>query len=108
MSSSALRCRRPGPMPTCRPARASASALIRNGRSVFRLPMPVPETPAAALGYRRLMLGLLVAPALLWLVALIILPHLDLPLLSFREPLAPPKSLPSLPHSPPFFAQPPS
>jgi len=34
---------------------------------------------------RRLVLVLLLAPALLWLLALIILPHLDLALLSFRE-----------------------
>jgi len=35
------------------------------------------------------MLGLLLAPALLWLLALIILPHVDLALLSFRERIAP-------------------
>jgi spermidine/putrescine transport system permease protein len=41
-------------------------------------------------GWRnQLMLGLLLAPALLWLLALIILPHVDLALLSFRERIAP-------------------
>jgi hypothetical protein len=35
--------------------------------------------------HRRLMLGLLLAPALIWLFALIVLPHLDLALLSVRE-----------------------
>ena len=43
------------------------------------------EAAATAAWHRRLMLGLLLAPALLWLFALIILPHLDLALLSFRE-----------------------
>ena len=38
---------------------------------------------------RRLVLALLLAPALLWLVALIVLPHVDLALLSFRERVAP-------------------
>ena len=38
---------------------------------------------------RRLMLGLMLAPALLWLFALIVLPHVDLAILSFRERLAP-------------------
>jgi spermidine/putrescine transport system permease protein len=44
---------------------------------------------AAAGGYRRLLLALLLAPALLWLVLLIILPHLDLALLSLRERTGP-------------------
>jgi len=35
------------------------------------------------------MLGLLLAPALIWLFALIVLPHLDLALLSFRERTGP-------------------
>jgi spermidine/putrescine transport system permease protein len=39
--------------------------------------------------HRRLMLGLLLAPALIWLFALIVLPHLDLALLSFRERTGP-------------------
>lgn len=34
---------------------------------------------------RRLLLGLLLAPALLWLFGIILLPHLDLALLSFHE-----------------------
>jgi spermidine/putrescine transport system permease protein len=39
--------------------------------------------------HRRLMLGLLLAPALIWLFALIVLPHLDLALLSIRERTGP-------------------
>jgi spermidine/putrescine transport system permease protein len=66
----------------------------------------MPETPAAALGYRRLVLGLLLAPALLWLVALIILPHLDLALLSFRERVAPREYVASLAHYRTFFGEP--
>ena len=37
----------------------------------------------------RLMLGLLLTPAIIWLLALIVLPHLDLGILSFRERTAP-------------------
>ena len=43
------------------------------------------EATATKGWHRRLMLGLLLAPALIWLFALIVLPHLDLALLSFRE-----------------------
>ncbi len=66
----------------------------------------MPKTPAAALGYRRLMLGLLLAPALLWLFALIILPHLDLALLSLRERVAPREYVASLAHYRTFFSEP--
>ncbi|UUZ76857.1 hypothetical protein LP414_05300 [Polaromonas sp. P1(28)-13] len=37
----------------------------------------------------RLMLLLLLAPALIWLVGLIVLPHIDLAVLSLRERVAP-------------------
>jgi spermidine/putrescine transport system permease protein len=66
----------------------------------------MPETPAAALWYRRLMLGLLLAPALLWLFALIVLPHVDLALLSFRERVAPRKYVASLAQYRTFFSEP--
>jgi spermidine/putrescine transport system permease protein len=55
---------------------------------------------------RRLMLGLLLAPALLWLFALIVLPHIDLALLSFRESVAPRQYVPSLAQYHTFFAEP--
>src|ERR1700722_12743193 len=55
---------------------------------------------------RRLVLALLLAPALLWLVGLILLPHVDLALLSFRERVAPREYVPSLAQYRTFFAEP--
>jgi spermidine/putrescine transport system permease protein len=52
------------------------------------------------------MLTLLLAPALLWLLALIILPHLDLALLSFRERTAPGEYRASLAQYGTFFTEP--
>jgi spermidine/putrescine transport system permease protein len=54
----------------------------------------------------RLALGLLVAPALLWLGALIVLPHVDLAVLSFRERVAPREYVPSLAQYKTFFIEP--
>src|SRR5271170_2919204 len=54
----------------------------------------------------RLALGLLLAPALLWLGALIILPHVDLALLSFRERIGPRQYVPSLAQYKTFFTEP--
>jgi spermidine/putrescine transport system permease protein len=64
------------------------------------------EAPAAAQWSRRLLLALLLAPALLWLLALIILPHLDLAVLSFRERVAPREYTPSLAQYRTFFGEP--
>jgi len=44
----------------------------------------------------RLLLGLLMAPALLWLFGLIVLPHVDLAILSLRARVAPGEYAPSL------------
>jgi spermidine/putrescine transport system permease protein len=55
---------------------------------------------------RRLMVGLLLAPALLWLFALIVLPHVDLALLSFRERTAPREFVTSLAQYRTFFTEP--
>ncbi|HYM29061.1 MAG TPA: ABC transporter permease [Steroidobacteraceae bacterium] len=55
---------------------------------------------------RRLLLTLLLAPALLWLLLLIVLPHLDLALLSFRERVAPRQFVPSLAQYRTFFTEP--
>jgi spermidine/putrescine transport system permease protein len=55
---------------------------------------------------RRLMLTLLLAPALLWLFALIVLPHVDLALLSFRERTAPREYDASLAQYRTFFTEP--
>jgi spermidine/putrescine transport system permease protein len=54
----------------------------------------------------RLTLGLLLAPAVLWLGALIILPHAELALLSFRERVAPRHYVPSLAQYRTFFLEP--
>jgi spermidine/putrescine transport system permease protein len=56
--------------------------------------------------HRRLILLLLLAPALLWLVGLIILPHVDLALLSLRERVAPREYVPSLAQYRTFFTEP--
>lgn len=61
-----------------------------------------PETKWAG----RLGLGLLLAPALLWLGALIILPHVDLALISLRERVGPRHYVPSLAQYATFFTEP--
>src|SRR5271166_877888 len=64
---------------------------------------------AAALPARwqgRLELGLLLAPAVLWLGALIILPHIDLALLSFRERVGPRQYVAGLAQYKTFFTEP--
>jgi len=55
---------------------------------------------------RRLILILLLAPALLWLFALIVLPHVQLALLSLRERVAPHVYKPSLAQFHTFIAEP--
>jgi len=54
----------------------------------------------------RLGLGLLLAPAILWLGALIILPHVDLAVLSLRERVGPRQYVPSLAQYSTFFTEP--
>jgi spermidine/putrescine transport system permease protein len=54
----------------------------------------------------RLSLGLLLAPAVLWLGALIVLPHVDLAVLSFRERIGPRHYAASLAQYKTFFAEP--
>jgi spermidine/putrescine transport system permease protein len=54
----------------------------------------------------RLGVGLLLAPALLWLGALIVLPHADLAILSFREHVGPRHYVPSLAQYETFFREP--
>src|SRR5271167_5101387 len=53
-----------------------------------------------------LVLGLLLAPALLWLGLLVILPHVDLALLSFRERTGPRQYVASLAQYRTFFTEP--
>ncbi len=64
------------------------------------------ESAAGGAWKGRLMLGLMLAPALLWLFALIVLPHVDLALLSFRERLAPREYGASLAQYRTFFGEP--
>jgi spermidine/putrescine transport system permease protein len=54
----------------------------------------------------RLMLGLLLAPAILWLLGLIVLPHVDLAVLSLRERVGPQHYEPSLAQYRTFFLEP--
>ena len=56
--------------------------------------------------HHKLVLALLLAPALLWLLGLIILPHLDLAVLSFRERVAPREYVASLAQYRTFFGEP--
>src|SRR6202161_3417190 len=54
----------------------------------------------------RVGLGLLLAPAILWLGALIILPHVDLAVLSLRERIGPRHYVPSVAQYRTFFTEP--
>jgi spermidine/putrescine transport system permease protein len=54
----------------------------------------------------RLMLLLLLAPALIWLLGLIVLPHIDLAVLSLRERVAPRQYVPSLAQYRTFIEEP--
>ena len=54
----------------------------------------------------RLSLGLLLAPALFWIGALVVLPHVDLAILSFRQRVGPRSYEPSLAQYKTFFAEP--
>jgi spermidine/putrescine transport system permease protein len=64
------------------------------------------EAPSPGGWRARLLLLLLLAPALLWLCALIVFPHIDLAILSFRERVAPHVFVPSLAQYRTFFAEP--
>jgi spermidine/putrescine transport system permease protein len=66
----------------------------------------MPERASATSWVRRLLLALLLAPALLWLFGLIILPHLQLALLSFRARVGPEHYVPSLAQYRTFFGEP--
>jgi spermidine/putrescine transport system permease protein len=66
----------------------------------------MPEPFATNAAQRRLMLALLLLPALLWIFALIVLPHVDLALLSLRERIAPRQYRASLEQYHTFFAEP--
>ena len=56
--------------------------------------------------HKRLLLALLMAPALLWLVGLVVLPHIDLAILSLRARVAPGEYAPSLRQYETFIEEP--
>jgi spermidine/putrescine transport system permease protein len=64
------------------------------------------DSAARARRSARLTLGLLLAPALLWLGALVLLPHVELGVLSFRERVGPRTYVASLAQYRTFFADP--
>src|SRR5579862_761482 len=68
--------------------------------------MSVTDTLAPPAFRRRLLLTWLLAPALLWLLLLIVLPHVDLALLSLRQRVAPHVYRPSLLQYRTFFTEP--
>src|SRR5258708_4986436 len=105
VSSTASRCLKPVPTPTCRWAHACTSASNRTVRPALPPPLPMPEATATAAWYRRLLLGLLLAPVLLWLFGLISLRHVALGLLSLRERVGPRQCTASLAQYRPFFQE---
>jgi spermidine/putrescine transport system permease protein len=70
----------------------------------------VPSVPVMGIASQglqaRLMLLLLLAPALIWLLGLIVLPHIDLAVLSLRERVAPRQYVPSLAQYRTFIEEP--
>jgi spermidine/putrescine transport system permease protein len=64
------------------------------------------DSAVEARWHGRLSLGLLLAPAVLWLGALIVLPHVDLAVLSFRERIGPRHYAASLAQYKTFFTEP--
>lgn len=68
--------------------------------------MGIADTLAPQAFHRRLLLTWLLAPALLWLALLIVLPHIDLAILSLRQRVAPHVYRPSLLQYRTFFSEP--
>ena len=68
--------------------------------------MPMREDSVGAPWRQRARLTLLIAPAALWLGALIVLPHVELAILSFREQVLPRHYAPSLAQYRTFFTEP--
>jgi len=78
---------------------------MRSARSDLRRTNVV-DAVTAARWRGRLVLALLLAPALLWLFALIVFPHVDLAVLSFRERTGPGQHAASLAQYRTFFTEP--
>src|SRR5476651_2426551 len=68
--------------------------------------VPMQANARQARWHARFAVTLLLAPAVLWLGALIVLPHVDLAVLSFRERIAPRQYVPSLAQYKTFFLEP--
>src|SRR5437660_77524 len=87
---SVSRCRRRDVSRISRSTRPWSSASTRRAPSAFARAVMATETAADLAAPRtRLALLLLMAPALVWLVGLIVLPHLELAVLSLRTRVAP-------------------
>src|SRR6187402_839586 len=70
------------------------------------LPAPKSAGSGSMSAQARLILLLLLAPALIWLVGLIVLPHIDLAVLSLRERIAPRQYAPSFAQYRTFIEEP--
>jgi spermidine/putrescine transport system permease protein len=70
------------------------------------LPTPKSAGSGSMSAQARLILLLLLAPALIWLVGLIVLPHIDLAILSLRERVAPRQYAPSFAQYRTFIEEP--
>ena len=88
---SASRCRRPDASPTCGAGETIAFGFDPQRAVCFARARRWPLTQPTDDGVRtrRVALVLLLAPALVWLVGLIVLPHLELAVLSLRARVAP-------------------
>src|SRR6202051_4302518 len=107
--NSASPSRKPGRFRICGRANPCCSASIPSERCAFprvRGPRDRMRSAAVTRWHGRLSLGLLLAPALLWLAALIVLPHVDLAVLSFRARVGPRAYVASLAQSRTFFTEP--
>src|SRR6266851_6462183 len=101
--------RKPDNSRTCARANPCCSVSIPIGRCAFprvRESRDRMHSAAVTRWHGRLSLGLLLAPALLWLAALIVLPHVDLAVLSFRARVGPRDYVASLAQYKTFFAEP--
>jgi spermidine/putrescine transport system ATP-binding protein len=84
------RCRRPGASPTSPSARRSPSRSTRDARCASARARAMVSAASDPLASRaRLTMLLLLAPAAVWLIGLIVLPHVELAVLSLRERVAP-------------------
>jgi spermidine/putrescine transport system permease protein len=88
--------------------RQAASVMAANTANTVPVTAPLVSVRGTASAdlQARLMLLLLLAPALIWLLGLIVLPHIDLAVLSLRERVAPRQYVPSLAQYRTFIEEP--